>query len=195
MRSRAHFAECTARNGPDAVQCAGALFTGMDAQELLALSRKELQAKAKLAGVRANAKSSFIVQELLKKSAVLKTPEAVLETPTPARGVLCDLTNAEAANAQGRKKKSRALLSGQKALLTMSVAEVAAWLRTTFAANASFAPVIDQYVAAFAENDIDGDTLSDLSKDDLLDAGIANAVHRTQITKKWAARVAAAVAN
>ena len=39
----------------------------------------------------------------------------------------------------------------------MSVAEVAAWLRTTFAANASFAPVIDQYVAAFAENDIDGD--------------------------------------
>ena len=70
-RSRAHFAEYTARNGPNSVQCAGALFTGMDAQELLALSRKELQAKAKLAGVRANAKSSFIVQELLKKSAVL----------------------------------------------------------------------------------------------------------------------------
>ena len=106
----------------------------LGAQELLALSRKELQAKAKLAGVRANAKSSFIVQELLKKSAVLKTPEAVLETPTPALGVLCDLTNAEAANAQGRKKKSRALLSGQKALLTMSVAEVAAWLEGVDAA-------------------------------------------------------------
>ena len=86
----------------------------LSAQELLALSRKELQAKAKLAGVRANAKSSFIVQELLKKSAVLKTPAAVLKTPTPALGVLCDLTNVgRAANVQSPEKKCRGLLSGQ----------------------------------------------------------------------------------
>ena len=71
----------------------------------------------------------------------------------------------------------------------MSVAEVAAWLRTTFAANASFAPVIGQYVAAFAESNIDGETLSDLSKDDLSGVGIANAAHRTLISKKWAAAI------
>ena len=68
----------------------------------------------------------------------------------------------------------------------MSVGEVASWLRVTFSGTTSFAPVLEQYIAAFADSDIDGDTLSALRKEDLSDIGIANGVHRASIVKKWA---------
>ena len=47
--------------------------------------------------------------------------------------------------------------------------------------------MLEQYIAAFADSGIDGDTLSALRKEDLSDIGIANGVHRASIVKKWAA--------
>ena len=71
------------------------------------------------------------------------------------------------------------------AALTASAADVVAWMRYTFAGNAKFMENMDAYEQAFIENEIDGATMSGLDKDSLVDAGIGNALHRSQIITKW----------
>ena len=71
------------------------------------------------------------------------------------------------------------------AALTASAAGVVAWLRTTFADNAKSMEHMGVYEEAFMENEIDGATMSGLDKDALVDAGIGNALHRSQIITKW----------
>lgn len=72
--------------------------------------------------------------------------------------------------------------------------QVASWLRGAFAGT-SLAPQLDDYCSAIILEEVDGETLSQLEKDDLKDLGIDNAVHRIKIIQRLKKKLASAPAG
>ena len=69
------------------------------------------------------------------------------------------------------------------AALTASAADVVAWLRTTFAGIKAPTGNMGAHAQAPTGDGIDGATVGGLDKEDLVHAGISNAIQRSQTRK------------